>query len=210
MLFRSAFSFAFIAKSDGSKYGSNFSYTISATSLAGETQTFSNSIFIGKSKSEWSLLFPKEVLSSAQATGKVILLNADSSERAKTVTLEVWKSNPKSKPVFHFFEPKEFHDFTAAAFKKEFVYSYYGTEKDYLNYEKVKTISVLAGDSINIHALTNREAGSYQVRLAGIIDELKDDEKQQINENLLVSDFNYIDAKSKKNQIGRASCRERV
>ena len=190
-----AFSFSFIAKKSDSPYGSNFSYTVSATSSAGESQQISSSIFIGKTKAEWELSFPREVLSSSKAFGMISLVDGDSSDLTKMVNLEIWKSNPICKPVFHFYEPKEFHDFTAESFNKQFLYSYYGTETDYLNYQKVKTISVRAGDSIDIHQLTNEEAGSYQVRLIVKETEFKNDE-----DNSYIANFNYIAAKTKKNQ----------
>lgn len=190
-----AFSFSFVAKKSESRYGSNFSYSVSATSSAGETQQISNSIFIGKTKAEWILDFPREVLSSSKAFGIVTMMNADSVDQAKTINLEIWKSNSKSKPVFHFFEPKEFHEFTAESFNKQFLYSFYGSEKDYLNYEKMKTISIRAGDSVDIHQLINQQPGSYQVRLINTEDEFNKDEN-----NSYVANFNYIAAKTKKNQ----------
>lgn len=194
------FSFSFLAEKSESRYGSNFTYTVSATSLAGESQQVSNSIFIGKTKAEWSLVFPQNVLSSMPSVGVVSLVNADSSQKAKTVHLEVWKSNPKRKAVFHFHEPKEFHAFTAESFNKQFLYSFYGTETEYLNYQKVKTRTVQAGDSIDMHQLTNQEAGTYQVRLIRAEDALEADETQDENENRYVANFNYIAVKTKKNQ----------
>lgn len=193
-----AFSFTFLAKKSDSQYGSNFSYTVSATSLAGETQETSSSVFIGKTKSEWSLSFPNDVLSSSPEYGVVNLVNADSSEQAKTINLEVWKENPKNKPVFNLYEPKEYHDFTAESFNKQFVYSLYENDKNYLNYQKVKTITIQAGDSIDIHQLTDRQAGSYQVRLITTKEEVKSDDTNDENTN--IANFNYIDVKTKKNQ----------
>ncbi len=192
------FSFSFLAKKFDSPYGANFSYTVSATNLSGETQQVYNSIFIGKTKTEWELNFPTDVLSSSKAYGRVNLTDGDSTALTKKIDLEIWKSNPKSKPVFYFFEPKEFHDFTAESFNKQFTHSFYGTEKDYLNYQKTKTISVQVGDSIDIHDLINHEAGSYQVRLIETGNEFNMNEFQ--NENSYVANFNYIVTKTKMNQ----------
>jgi hypothetical protein len=192
------FSFAFIAKSNDSRYGSNFSYSIAATSLAGETNEVSNSIFIGKTKAEWALNFPADVLSINNERGTVSLINADSTDAAKTINIELWKSNPKSNAIFRFYEPKEFHDFSEKAFNKQFENSIYGKEADYVNYQKVKSITVQAGDSISINDLVDQKAGTYQVRL--ISDDLDSTNLKDGNTNPYVATFNYISAKSKKNQ----------
>lgn len=192
------FSFIFLAKSNDSRYGSNFSYSISATSLAGETQEVSNSVFIGKTKAEWAVNFPSDVLSNNNEQGSVSLVNADSSDKAKTINIELWKSNPKSNAIFRFQEPKEFHDFNETAFNKQFENSIYGMEADYVNYQKVKSITVQAGDSISINDLVDQKSGTYEVRL--ISDDLDSTNLKDGNTNPYVATFNYISAKSRKNQ----------
>lgn len=192
------FSFVFKAKSTDSRFGSNFSYSIAATSLAGETQEVSNSIFIGKTKAEWTVNFPSNVLSSSNEYGIVSLVNADSTDKTKTVNIELWKSNPKAKAVFHFYEPTEFHDFNETAFNKLFTNAIYGKEEEYLNYQKLKSLTVKAGDSISVNDLTNDNSGTYQVRL--IADDLDSNSLQDGNTNPYIATFNYISVKSKKNQ----------
>lgn len=156
------FSLAFTANSRDSKFGSLFSYEISATSISGETQRADNSIFIGKSHSEWDVKFPATVLSSEKAFGHVALKDKEESKESKTVEVEILKKKPGKTGTS--FAASEFKAFDDTKFKKAFPAGSYGVNAESL-YTSVGAMTVQSGDSIDIQKMVKGEAGTYQVKM---------------------------------------------
>ncbi len=188
------FSISFIARTKNNDgFGASFTYDISATSIAGETQNTSNSIFIGKERSEWEVNIPVQVFSDETAYGKIAVSNGDQDKSLpKKIEVELVRKNPKNVPADLVFMRNEFQSFDAAEFKKQFKNaSYYGDIYETPEYIAVSAFTMQSGDSLNLNQLVKNMAGSYQLRLRCI---------DGTDTMSMVSNFNYIRTDTKKNQ----------
>lgn len=155
------FEFNFLAKNNKSLiFGSNFSFNIDATSLSGETQQASNSIFIGLQKTELTVDFPVQVVSGEKSFGKIYL--SEKNDAKIQVNLYREKDDVYWKEAY--IDESEFKDFDTKQFKKSFPNTHYGVlPNDSLNYNLVKSFQVSSWDSLEINILVNGLAGNYKL-----------------------------------------------
>jgi uncharacterized protein YfaS (alpha-2-macroglobulin family) len=134
------FEFNFLAKNDKSLiFGSNFSYTIDATALAGETQQASNSIFIGQEKNEITVDFPSQVVNGEKLFG-VIYLSEKSDAK---IQVNLFREKDDAYWKEEILDQSEFKDFDSKKFKTLFPNAHYGIlPEDSLNYSLVKSFQV--------------------------------------------------------------------
>lgn len=158
---RGNFEFNFLAKNDKSLiFGSNFSYTIDATSLSGETQQASNSIFIGQEKTDITVDFPTQVVEGEKSFGVIYL--SDKSDAKIQVNLYREKDDAYWKEEI--LDESQFKDFDHKKFKTLFPNAHYGIlPEDSLNYSLIKSFHVSSWDSLEISNLVGKLAGNFKV-----------------------------------------------
>lgn len=185
------FSVSFIAKARSGRFGAQFSYDISATSISGETQSTADAIFIGRSPSEWEVHFPSQVISTDKTYGTVKVSSGDT-KTTQPIELELWKQNPAFKASDLTFEQHEFQGFDASELNRKVGnVGYFPPKNAVPEYVKISGKTIQSGDSILINDLVNNVAGKYQVKLTyrSGIDTLKFEQA-----------FTYIRMDTKKNQ----------
>jgi uncharacterized protein YfaS (alpha-2-macroglobulin family) len=190
-----AFRFTFKAdKPWKDAYGAEFTAEITVTSPSGETQSTSISTFIGRSRPDWEVFFPSEVLSSENAKGFVALdIRSKETVKAQPVRLELWRK--KQQETAEVFAASEFKDFTSRQWTKAMRDAVYAnSDLAEIQYEKIREAEILTGDSIDIRSLVANRAGDYEVKLF-----LKDTSLQL---DAYSVNFSYIRIDTKKDQQG--------
>lgn len=183
------FGYSFVANGLSKDYGSNFTSTISVTSVAGETQNTDLSIFIGKKMDQLKVEVPATIVSNQPAYAKVTLVNPDPNVQ-KTADLVLYKKKVQNANEKQYIK-SEFIGFTEKQFAKSFPDGRLVDDASAdRNFVKVKEISIQAGDSIEIQKWVNNLAGTYKIE--GTIDGTTGEPVKAV--------FNYIDVKSAKNQ----------
>lgn len=161
------FSYTFTAttnKRDG--FGALFVYTASVTSAAGETQFASESIFIGRSRAEWEISFPTQVIAGDPDYGYVKVIQEDP-QAPKQIEAELWKLNPSYKVPEIVYTQHEFQAFTAKEFSKKFGKNaaYFASQSKTRQLIRVSSFALRSSDSLLISKLVGNKAGSYKLAL---------------------------------------------
>jgi hypothetical protein len=186
------FTFNFLAKNlDQDAYGYNFTVTLAATSPSGESQTTTESKFIGKQAPEWNSIVPSEVFCDQETVAYLKL--SDEEDRSTPISIQVSRITDLFDPRAILIQDAEFKGFKLDEMRKFIPNSIHDSEqKARENRKFVLDAKLLSGDSLALQKLVNNAPGKYELKTILVTE--KNDTLSEIHS------FVVIHPRKKKNQ----------